>query len=148
MLTHTIAGCDERAYIAEQPRLHPSLRFKFRPMLAEERDTIANAGSRKTPSEYHQILAAALAARIKDWDAKKRDGHTLSIEAATVRTLQPRLFDRVYAIVCGDSASDVDPQSPAAEVNLSAEAALQAAISGQSVGEVKQEADRKNSSPA
>lgn len=144
-LTHYISdGYEEDGYIAELPGLFPALRFKYRPMLVEARDTLAQALSSRRPSESHKALSAAMASRIVNWDASDATGKPLPIEPVTFQHLRPRLFDRLYAIVCGDSASDIDPKAAPQAQNAEAEAALQAAIEGRPVSEVKREADEKN----
>jgi hypothetical protein len=145
-LTHTIPdGYEEPGYIAEQPGLYPEVRFVYRPMRVDERDTLARASSGKQPSEYCKILAAAMASRIVSWDLNAADGNALAVCAATAFTLRPRLFDRLYGIICGDSPSDIDPKAAPQARNEEAEAALQAAIEGRPAAQVKQEADAKNS---
>lgn len=144
-LTHIIPdGYEEPGYIAEQAGLFPAVRFVYRPMLAEARDTITATTSRKQPNEYHKILAAAMASRIVKWDVVSADGKPLAADAATIRQLRPRLFDRLYSIICGDSSSDIDPKAEPQAQNADAEAALQAAIDGRSAAEVKREEDGKN----
>jgi hypothetical protein len=144
-LTHIIPdGYEEPGYIAEQPGLHPEVRFVYRPMLADARDTLARASSGKQPSEYYKILSAAMASRIVSWSVASPDGKPLPVNAATALALRPRLFDRLYAIICGDLPSDIDPKASPQAKNEEAEAALQAAIDGRSVAQIKQEADAKN----
>jgi hypothetical protein len=145
-LTHIIPdGYEEPGYILEQLGLHPEVRFVYRPMLADARDTLARASSGKQPSEYYKILSAAMASRIVSWSVAGMDGKPLPVNAATALTLRPRLFDRLYSIICGDSPSDIDPKASPQAKNEEAEAALQAAIDGRPVAQIKQEADAKNS---
>ena len=145
-LTHIIPdGYDEPGYIAEQAGLHSAVRFVYRPMLAEERDTLARASAGKQPAEYYKVMAAAMASRIVSWDVVGVKDEALPVAASSIRTLRPRLFDRLYAIICGDSPSDVDPKASAQVRDEEAEAALQAAIEGRPVSDVKQGADAKNS---
>jgi len=145
--THFISdGYDEPGYIAEQPGLFPAMRFTYRPMLAVERDAIAAQSVRRSPKEYHDhFLVPTLADFIKSWDAVDKVGQSKPISAASVRTLRPRLFDRLYSIVCGDSPSDIDPLSTPDEQNEAADMDLLATITGRSIGQAKQEADAKNS---
>lgn len=144
-VTHFIPdGYEEPAYIAERPGVHKALRFAYRPMLVEARDTLAIAANKKPKESYHAILAAAMASRIVGWSASDPSGKPLPVTAASILGLRPLLFDRLYSIISGDSAGDIDPQETPEKVDEAAEAALQAAITGIPVQQAKQEANAKN----
>jgi len=145
-LTHIIPdGYEEPGYIAEQAGLYPEVRFTYRPMRVDDRDTLARASSGKKPSECCKILSAAMANRIASWSVTNAAGLRLPVDAAAILTLRPRLFDRLYMIISGESSSDIDPTAAPQAKNEEAEAALQAAIEGRPAAQIKQEADAKNS---
>ena len=58
--------------------------------------------------------------------------------------LQPELFVRLYRIVMGWAGADPDPRWSDEQVDGSANEELVSALSGKTVGEVRQETDEKN----
>lgn len=50
-----------------------------------------------------------LAGKLSKWSLCNSTGKDVSISAANVRKLTPKLFKRLMGIVWGDRASDVDP---------------------------------------
>jgi len=101
-------GYTESGYIAGVPRLFLAVRFEFRPMLVEEKQQAAKDGEggnvRKTMAEW-------LARKITRWDLQDADGQTLPIDAKTILRLRPKLFDRLFDVVAGNEASDLDPDT-------------------------------------
>lgn len=145
METFTIEdGYSQSAYIAAVPNLHPALRFKFRPMLTEDRDTITDALQSKNVAETHKTLVGAMVSRVVSWSATNSKGEPLPVDAVSIRRLRPRLFDRMYYIVTGRESGDTDPEQSDAAYRADSDAALQAAIKGTTMADVREAADEKN----
>lgn len=130
-------------YIAASPRLHPALRFTFRPVLSQNRAVIfrriANAND---PRREESLAAQAIAAQLLDWDLRDHKGEAVAIEASQILRLQPRLMNRLFRIVMGDEAGDEDPLLTDDARDQDAESELAAALAGCT----PEEADAKNSS--
>lgn len=145
MDTFTIEdGYTQQAFVAALPNVHPALRFKFRPMLAEDRDTINDALGRMDVAASHKAVVGAMATRIVSWSATKADGTALPVDATSIRALRPRLFDRLYSIISGREGGDSDPEQAAANYRADADAALQAAIEGRRPADAREAIDEKN----
>lgn len=86
------------------PYFIPPLRFRYRPMTAEEKYGTPHPGC-------HFLYAVdGLVDRIKAWDLKGPDGVVLPISKATMRRLRPELFGRLAGIVVDcDQTSDPMP---------------------------------------
>jgi hypothetical protein len=141
-------GYTESGYIKAATGLYGEFRFKYRPMLQEEKDAILEAVEKKGAIAKTLLLAQSLQARITEWDLTDNRSATpkpVLIQVDNVRRLRPALFNRLFWIVAGIEASDPDPKAAPAEVNKDAEDHLQAAIEGRSIGAVKSEGDQKNS---
>jgi len=137
-------GYTEHGYIKEAEGLYPELRFAYRPMLHAERDAIASQIGTKPPEQVTGIFVAAARHRIVSWDAKHA-GQPLEITDENIRRLRPSLFDRIYNIIAGQQASDPDLTGSEGDRELEADAALRAAITGQTIGAVKEVDAEKNS---
>ena len=137
-------GYTEAGYIKESKGLYPELRFAYRPMLHAERDAIASQIGTKTPEQVSAIFVAAARHRIISWTAK-HNGQPVEINDENIRRLRPSLFDRLYNVIAGAQASDPDPKATPDARQGEADAALEAAITGQMIGAVKEAAAEKNS---
>jgi hypothetical protein len=136
---HTIDdGYDEPGFIAEVPRLFPALRFTYRPMLPEQRDFVLRQLNKLTPEQYSLRVCAEIAARVKSWNATGRAGAVVPINVASVRTLWGPLFDRLFAVISGDMASDVDPEASPEDQQRAADDAMQAGLQGLPPGIVEE----------
>ena len=130
----------EPAYIAETPRLHPALRFTFRPMLQEEWNALVSARAPASDRERERQVNKAIAERITAWDITTHTGEPWPITADNLRKLRPALYNRVLAIVTGTGAGDEDPESTLAE-----QSARQRLIEGDGTpGENREINDAKN----
>lgn len=97
-------GWTEAGYIAESPRMHPAVRFQFRPVLVSERSAIAREYDRR-PHEVAKVNAEHLARKLASWNLP------LPTTADNILRLRPRLFDRLLAVVFGNESSDLDPDA-------------------------------------
>lgn len=109
-------GYTEDGYIAEQPRLHPALRFRYRPLLSTERAQAMRDMERalKSPNaKQSEIVSARLMAeRILEWDLRNGQGEVVPVTEEFLLKVKPVLSNRLYAIVIlGASPSDEDPEA-------------------------------------
>jgi hypothetical protein len=135
-------GYTERGYIAESKRLHPALRFEFRPVLNADRATYIQAMEELKAPQLKQAEAALLARHLVSWNLGDPAGKPVAISEATLVRLKPRLFNRLFQVVMGEEVGDDDPQAPAATHGVDL---LEAIRQGSTPGQVRAEADAKNS---
>lgn len=105
-------GYTRSGYIAADPqRAHGAIRFVYRPMLVQNRDTII-AKTRQLTDEGGTVLAArSIAGQLVSWDLKNEKGEDVPIEYLHVLRVQPKLFNRMQAvIVLGTEGGDPDPE--------------------------------------
>lgn len=138
-------GYTEAGYIRAEEGLHGALSFRYRPMLAEQRDAVDEELIRKKAREGSQLLAAALHKHLVDWDLANAAGTTAPISLENIRRLRPALFDKLYHIVSGRKASDADPSATARDEADYVSRLLESAGSGELAGDVREQADAKNS---
>lgn len=139
-------GYTEPGYIAPEKHLFDSpLRFKFRPLLPEERAEHFEAVEKLT-NPVKNLLAcnAFVASRLVEWDDTDEQGHVNAISAVTVGRLKATLSNRLYEIVLGVRPSDCDPEWSDAVKAEQIDAEYQSAKFNQSIGEVKLEESEKN----
>ena len=139
-------GWTFRGFIEAVPNLNPDIRFTYRPCVPEERSDIVEKLADKPAKIQDQLLARALAARIKSWDIKGESGEPAPITGDFVRRLQFPLFDRLTGIVIyGNRISDTDPQWTDDECRDKDEAELEAALTGTPVTDALVDQSAKNS---
>jgi hypothetical protein len=137
-------GYTQPGFIAAAPRLHGELRFTFRPALVEERSQLVDAAGRLKSDAYDRQAAAFLAQKLVAWELVDGEGRGVAVSAAALLRLHPELFVKLHRIVLGWMASDVDPRWTEEAIERAAEEQYESALSGKSVGEVRQERDEKN----
>lgn len=140
-------GYTEDAYIAAVPGIHGAFRFKYRPMLIEEQSALSFAGREMKPAAYDQKCGKEMAAKLVEWSLCDKRGEPVPVSVRAVLMLKPRLFNRLFAIVLGNDASDPDPYAAHDGELTATEEQYESALSGRTVGEVRQERDEKNSVP-
>lgn len=105
-------GYTESGYIAEKPGIYEAVRFKYRRMLhgalARVRDRM-NQGS----LDGAKAVYPELAEHVKEWDVKEYDKDekevgTLKIGVKEVARLAPQLVEKLFNIVAGYQASDME----------------------------------------
>ena len=139
-------GWTFRGFIEAVPNLNPDIRFTYRPCVPEERSDIVEKLADKPAKIQDQLLARALAARIKSWDIKDQTGALAPVTADFMRRLQFPLFDRLTGIVIyGNRISDTDPQWTDDERRDEDEAELEAALTGTPVTDATVDQAAKNS---
>lgn len=133
--------CD--AYIAENGRLHSSVKFSYRPLRYEERSIVTDGITNKTPRESARLVFATVARQVTAWDITADDGKDVEITPDNVSKLQPMLIDRIYNIVAGYSSGDIE-KNDAAAMNSAADNDLQSLFEGRVPGDMQTESDLKN----
>jgi hypothetical protein len=136
-------GYTQPGYIRPVERLYDAMRFRFRPVLAEERNRLIDvAGS--SIAGYTRQMAALMAEKMVDWDITDHLGNEVELSAANLLRLQPELSLKLQQIVLGAIASDVDPRWSDEQVNRLAEEELAATVAGCTIGEARQQESEKN----
>lgn len=138
---YTLSG-----YFHEQPGLHPSVRLKYRPLTIDEDARAADALAKMTSkTSENDFLAQTIARHVIEWDLTVA-GRVVPLTAADIkRNVRPGLFSRIYMLIAGMKACDVDPlgNGHAAEKqdeHIDAEAIL----SGTTPITIREERDTKN----
>lgn len=94
-------GYTRDGYIAAMPGIHPSLNFKFRPMLTQERSRLLQAASLRTDTgEQDEVNAKTIIDHIVSWDAGQK------CTAELLLKLQPAISTKLVNIIAGYQASD------------------------------------------
>jgi hypothetical protein len=137
-------GYTQPGYVQPVERLYKALRFRFRPVLADERSRLTDGASTATAASYLRQVAALLAEKLVDWDITDPRGNDVEISPANVLRLQPELLQKLQQIVLGVVPSDLDPRWPDEQVNRLAEEELAATRAGCSIGEARQRESEKN----
>lgn len=101
-------GYTQDAYLNGKERLHPPLRFKYRPALLEERLAIWD-GTGKPLLKICKQGAAQMEKKILEWDLKDRHGADVKITATNLLHLPSDMFLSLQDIVFGFQPCDADP---------------------------------------
>lgn len=134
-------------YIKAQLPAHDELRFKYRPMLAEERGKV-NAALPRGPEEYYPVAAEEIARFLKSWSLKTDKGKDVPVSADSIRRVEPLLLERLINIVVGWGVSDIDPQWPEELKRATAGLASESGATRTPPADIMEEADLKNSGAA
>ena len=145
-------GYTQPGYILPVDRLHDALRFRFRPVLAEERSLRAFP-LRLGPD--HATAAHCYLRRGGGAAGRKTSSIGISptpARQATSRSRRPTCCVcslelsafKLQQIVLGVVASDIDPRWPDEQINRLAEEELAATAGGCSIGEARQQESEKN----
>ncbi len=97
-------GYTEQGYIEAVRGLHGEFRFEYRPLLADQRSRILRTMSELKDEKQDVEVAKVLSQRIVSWSIDRQ------ISFDQTRRLLPAVFYKVWGIVLGTSASDLDPQ--------------------------------------
>lgn len=114
-------GYTEECYFEARERMHPAVRFDFRPIrvldrvqIVEELRELNRKGRSKDAERY---IAGEVATRIVRWEFLGNDGEPMdSVPAPTkdsVLKLKPQLFVRFAdVLIYGSESGDDDPGAP------------------------------------
>jgi hypothetical protein len=125
-------------YCAPIAGLHDGLSFTFRPILPEEQSEHIDARERFQGRKWAQYVAKFAAARLAVWSLSEPPSPT------KVLRLQPRLFGKLYGILLGTDASDINPAWPDQQKQEAADEELESALTGQSPAVVHDASTAKN----
>ncbi len=137
-------GYTQCGFIAAVPMMHGSLRFTYRPALVEERSQLSDAAAALKSHLYDRQAAMFTAQRIVLWDLTDVEGDEVAVSAEALLRLQPGLFVKLHRIVLGWIPSDVDPAWSEDIQDRALDDETESALSGHSVGELREEHDEKN----
>jgi hypothetical protein len=103
-------------YIAEIPRRHGAVRFRYRPCVATENMIGANAITKAvgpSPAKAEMIAATIIAKQLVEWDvtAPTKPDEVLDITAENVARVHPTIGAKLLGIIRGTDASDLDPDA-------------------------------------
>lgn len=137
-------GYTESGYVAEVPRLHPAVRFKFRPALSEQRALYVEAADQYKASKLKTVEAALLAKLLVSWDLKDPAGNPAPLDEKGLARVKPLLFNRLFRVALGEEPSDDDPQRTRADDGQGGDL-LEAIRTGRTPAAVAEDRDAKNS---
>ena len=100
-------------YIAAVDRLHPAVKFDYRPLTIAEQTAWGRDMNRRANEQY-KATADMLTRKLCGWDLVDAKGQPVTIAPEALVRLKPRLFDRLLGIVSGSEASDQDPAAETA----------------------------------
>lgn len=144
MSKHIIGdGYTRGGYVEAVDRLHDSLAFKFRPMLAEEVDAVAEVAESKPAKEKSRLIRAVIAKQIVEWDVEDGGG-TVAVSVENVRRLPWRVVNQLYNMVAGLVPVDANPKAGDEAEPTIVDNIIEAAETGQPYGVTAEERDRKN----
>ena len=132
-LTYIPDSYTANGYVAEVPRKHGAIRFKYRPVLAEQRANVQEKMHQLGGGKAEKVASSVIAQQVMEWDAVDDKGDSLPILPEKIARLQPDLKSRIYGIVMGARASDADPdEKESPNDDIDAEAIAAAALGGES----------------
>ena len=105
-------ACTLDGYLAASPGLYPALRLRFRPATLSERAGMTDRQHEHSAGEFARGAAALMAQKIVSWEVLDAASPAPQISAESVLSLHAGLFRRLYLVVLGYEASDIDPAWP------------------------------------
>ena len=111
-------GYSEEAYIDAIERMHPAVRFKYRPIRVLDRVQIVgelrDLNAKGKAQNAESLIAQEIANRIFSWDFLDSNGSVIDgapePTKKSVLRIKPQLFVRLADIVIyGNDAGDLDP---------------------------------------
>lgn len=138
-------GYTEKGFIKATPGLHGDLRFEYRPFLVEERSKLLRQLESLAQEKQDAIVAKTFSERITAWDLQDKDGKEIPVSMNVARRLKPSLFYRLWAIILGTDASDLDPEWSNEQKTDLLESEVEANEGPAPIGVVQEIAAEKNS---
>jgi len=114
-------GYTQEGYIAAVPGLFEALRFEFRPIVVAEQSAHYKEEKKFSGPAWARFAADFIARRLLSWSAARQDGAPVPLRGPDVAKIHPALFSRLYSILNGTDASDLDPEWSEAEKEESAD---------------------------
>ncbi|QDU76435.1 hypothetical protein Pan97_34840 [Bremerella volcania] len=93
-------GYSEEATIAAAKGIHGELRFRYRPMLHNQREKWAEDLQRTHQGETSNVMAKAIGEHLLTWSLP------IDVKPDLLRTLRPQLLDKIYSTIAGYRPSD------------------------------------------
>lgn len=139
-------GYEESGYLREEARLYPAVRFRYRPLLTEERNRLLAENAKLPAGGATRNTAKVLALKVRSWSLTDAAGEPLPVTVETVLRLRPALYERLLGVVFGYHSCDEDPEAKATseEKEQSLADQLAADEQGITVGDAREERDAKN----
>lgn len=106
-------GLDQPGYVAEEFGLHPECRFVYRPMSAEEYEAFDAKANKESPERSRIMVGVLLSKKIRSWSLTDSKGNPAPVNELNCRSMRSLLQIKVYQIIAGMRATDVDPKSVA-----------------------------------
>src|SRR5581483_448182 len=138
-------GYSEPFVILGVPRLYPRDEGRFRPMVLEQLIDYWRVSEKLNELQIRKLVATYLAAQIEEWDLKDAKGEVWPLTQASMMRVKHKLFGRLFRMVSGDEAPDLEPGKPAEIRDEDLEAAIEAAKTGRPLHEVREDRQRGNS---
>ena len=106
-------GYTEHGHIAAEERIHGLLDFEYRPALPAVRDRVTAHLLRDPPNydAYREAVGRALGRDpklLQSWSLVNATGQPVEISEANLKRVKPMLLDKLWAIVSGSRASDLE----------------------------------------
>lgn len=137
-------GYTESAYLAAAERVHPALRFEYRPVTVKESAVYNRAVKTLEDEKLYEHAATWAAGRLISWDLADKSGQPVPVSAATLLALRPPLFFKLQAVLLGNSPGDLDPRLEAAAKAQEEQDRAAAEAAGKTLAEWRAERDAKN----
>ncbi|HTU22509.1 MAG TPA: hypothetical protein VMG10_31010 [Gemmataceae bacterium] len=137
-------GYTESGTIIGMPGLYPTVNFSWRPMLQEQLVAYYKAVEKASTWQTRQIVAKLLAEHIVSWDIKDKKEQVMEIKTARCLRIKDKLFTRLFGIVSGQEAPDVQSGQTDDEIEAAASDLLKAATVDLPVAVVREEREVKN----
>ncbi len=138
-------GYTEKAYIQLSLGMHGELRFSYRPMLVENRSAVLRSFDKMTAEAADIKSSDLMAEHITEWDVKDARGEIVPVSVDVMRRIRPQLFYRMWGIMLGTGASDIDPKWEESAKTREADLQFTTASQPKAIGEVREEDAEKNS---
>jgi hypothetical protein len=133
-------GYIKRGFIKAVPGLYPSVSFEFRPTTAAQAEIIFGQSRRETNDDrvttFHSNV---IKKHLVSWDVKDYKGNLVPIETDKIRSLHPSIFQKVFSIIVGSTATE-DAAQDTVESRSDADMDYEAILNGMS----KEAAEVKN----
>jgi|GEM_PF-1684504 len=136
-------GYTQRGFIRGEPRLHPAIRFEYRPATLPEVVGYRKQAATLDAMPLYQHAAKFVSGKLLSWDLQ--DGETSAPTSPEwLLKLRYALFLRLLNIVLGLDASDEDPDWADADKKAHQDDAAAAAGAAMPLQQFRDERDRKN----
>lgn len=112
-------GYTEEFYIAAVPGLHGALAGQRRPMLPREVSRAVHQCQQheEHPEQVDLLCAAVMADKLVSWDFRDRRGNDVAISPANILRMRASLMNKLWGLVLGTRASDLDPRYESTATN-------------------------------